>query len=73
MFERKVEQLHAVARAALEGRLDATRLRARPRAEALAELRHLPGIGDFFAELILVRGAGDPDHFSRKKRRRTGR
>jgi len=71
LFERKIEQLHVVARAALEGQLNATQLRSRPRAEALAELKHLPGVGDFFAELILVRGASDPDNFSRKKRRRT--
>jgi DNA-3-methyladenine glycosylase II len=66
---RKVEQLHAIAEAALRGRLDAARLRTRPREEVLAELKRLPGIGDFSAELILVRGAGDPDHFSRHERR----
>ncbi|MBA2311270.1 MAG: DNA-3-methyladenine glycosylase 2 family protein [Actinobacteria bacterium] len=63
LFGRKVEQLHEVARAALEGRLDGDRLRSRPHEEALAELKSLPGIGDFSAELILVRGAGEADHF----------
>ena len=29
---------------------------------ALEELKQLQGIGDFSAELVLLRGAGDPDH-----------
>lgn len=69
VFGRKVEQLHAVASAALGGQLDAARLRSRPRQDVLAELKRLPGIGDFSAELILVRGAGDPDHFPRNEGR----
>ncbi len=69
LFGRKVEQLHAIARAALAGELDAQRLRSAPREEALAELRRLPGIGEFSSELILVRGAGDPDHFPQHERR----
>lgn len=69
LFERKVEQLHAVARATLQGRLDGLQLRSRPREEVLAELKRLPGIGDFSAELILVRGAGEPDHFPLSERR----
>ncbi len=63
LFGRKVEWLHGVAEAALDGRLDAARLRSLPREQALAELRALPGIGPFAAELTLLRGAGDPDHF----------
>jgi DNA-3-methyladenine glycosylase II len=58
---RKPEWLRSIARAALDGHLDAARLRALPYEEALAELTRLPGIGDFSAELILLRGAGDPD------------
>jgi DNA-3-methyladenine glycosylase II len=58
----KIRRLNAVARAALEGRLDAGRLRAMPRDEALAGLQAIPGIGPFSAELVLLRGAGDPDH-----------
>jgi DNA-3-methyladenine glycosylase II len=69
LFGRKVEQLRGIARAALDGRLDAERLRSRPMEDVLAELKNLPGIGDFSAELILVRGAGDPDHFPRNERR----
>jgi DNA-3-methyladenine glycosylase II len=54
----KIERLHAVAQAALEGRLDRARLRALPEEEALEQLRALPGIGNFFAQGILMRGAG---------------
>jgi DNA-3-methyladenine glycosylase II len=58
---RKPEWLRSVARAALDGQLDAARLRGLPREAALSELKRLPGIGDFSATLILLRGAGDPD------------
>jgi DNA-3-methyladenine glycosylase II len=59
---RKVGYLRSLGEAAMDGRLDAARLRALPREQALALLRELPGVGDFSAELILLRGAGDPDH-----------
>ena len=59
---RKPEWLRALGRAALEGRLDTARLRARPYDQALAALTELPGIGPFAAELVLLRGAGEPDH-----------
>ena len=58
---RKPEWLRGVAEAALDGDLDAARLRALPREQALAGLKRLGGIGDFSAELILLRGACDPD------------
>ncbi len=54
----KIERLHQVARAALDGRLDRARLRSLPEEDALAQLRTLPGIGEFFAQGILMRGAG---------------
>jgi len=57
----KPEWLRSIARAALDGQLDAARLRAMPPEEALADLKKLPGIGDFSAGLILLRGAGFPD------------
>jgi DNA-3-methyladenine glycosylase II len=60
---RKAEYLHAVADAALKGRLDSWRLRNVPKQQALALLQEIPGIGPFGAELILLRGAGEPDHF----------
>ncbi len=58
---RKPEWLRSVAQAALDDRLDADRLRAMPYEEAMADLKKLPGIGDFAAGLILLRGAGDPE------------
>jgi DNA-3-methyladenine glycosylase II len=59
---RKIEYLRALASAALEGRLEAPYLRSPSATEALARLKELPGIGDFSAELILLRGAGEADH-----------
>lgn len=61
LFGRKVEYLHAVAEAAMAGTLEAPHLRALPAAEALAELKRIKGIGDFAAQLILLRGAGTVD------------
>ncbi|HEY4871218.1 MAG TPA: DNA-3-methyladenine glycosylase 2 family protein, partial [Candidatus Dormibacteraeota bacterium] len=54
----KIDRLHHVARAALEGMLDRARLRSLPEPDALTQLRTLPGIGEFFAQGILMRGAG---------------
>jgi DNA-3-methyladenine glycosylase II len=62
LFARKVENLRALGVAATDGVLDGARLRGLPRDRALAELKQLQGIGDFSAELVLLRGAGDPDH-----------
>jgi DNA-3-methyladenine glycosylase II len=58
---RKVAWLRGLAEAALDGRLDAGRLRGLAREQALAELETIDGIGRFSAELILLRGAGHPD------------
>ena len=58
---RKIEYLRALAHAALEGKLEAPYLRSLSITEALARLKELPGIGDFSAELILLRGVGEPD------------
>lgn len=62
LFGRKVEYLRALGEASAEGELDAAYLRSLPVDEALERLKKLPGIGDFSAELILLRGAGEPDH-----------
>ena len=61
--ELKSDRLKAVAEAAEAGRLDASELRSLPVPEALARLKTLPGIGDFSAELVLLRGAAHPDGF----------
>lgn len=61
LMGRKPEYLRALADATLEGRLDAPHLRSLPEEDALRELHLLPGVGDFSARLILVRGAGLAD------------
>lgn len=65
----KIERLKQLGAAALEGRLDAARLRSLPVGEALARLQKLPGIGPFSAELILLRGAGEPDYLPAREPR----
>lgn len=62
LFGRKVEYLRHLGREAAAGKLDAAYLRSLPAEEALARLRDLPGVGPFSAELILLRGVGEPDH-----------
>jgi len=57
----KVERLRALARAALDGRLDTQALRALPEDEALARLRELPGVGPWTASAVLTRGCGVAD------------
>jgi 3-methyladenine DNA glycosylase/8-oxoguanine DNA glycosylase len=67
--EVKSDRLKGIAEAALSGKLDAERLRAMSTAEALAWLKTLPGIGDFSAELVLLRGAAHPDGFPEAENR----
>jgi DNA-3-methyladenine glycosylase II len=62
--DRKLVWLRAAADAALEGRLDAARLRSMDEEAALAGLRELPGVGPFTAEGVLIRGAGAPDRIT---------
>jgi len=57
----KIERLHGVARAALDGALDTAELRSLPTDEAAARLRKLDGIGPFYAELVIVRALGHTD------------
>ena len=65
---RKVEQLRALGKASGDW-LSRSRLLAMDREAALAVLRELPGIGPFSAELVLLRGAGDPNAFPRSEKR----
>lgn len=60
----KVERLHVIAEAALEGWLDRAALRALPFDQALEKLQTLPGVGPFFSQGILTRGAGLTDSFT---------
>src|ERR1700736_70174 len=57
----KWPRLHAVAQAALDGVLDRAALRAMPVADALTLLRTIPGVGPFFSQGVLIRGAGTVD------------
>lgn len=59
--EEKLSRLHAVAKAALEGKLEVERLRSMPREIALAALTKIRGIGAWTSEHVLVRGAGTVD------------
>ena len=59
--EEKLRRLHAVAGAALAGRLDADALLALPRDKALARLQEIRGVGPFSARLVLIRGTGATD------------
>jgi DNA-3-methyladenine glycosylase II len=62
---RKVEQLAELGRLAADGRFERQMMRAMGPEEAMSHLRQIPGIGPFSAELILIRGVGDPDVFPR--------
>jgi DNA-3-methyladenine glycosylase II len=63
LSEAKAERLRAMARAALDGRLDPYELRALPQDDAIARLRELPGLGPFYASLVLLRATGATDAF----------
>lgn len=59
----KVDRLRAVAHAALEGRLDADKLRALGPVDGPAALRSIPGIGPFWSSGIYLRASGIVDEF----------
>ncbi|MBI4548153.1 MAG: DNA-3-methyladenine glycosylase 2 family protein [Ignavibacteriae bacterium] len=64
LSEIKIGRLHGVARAALAGQLDRARLRAMPIETVLTELQAIDGIGPFYAQGILFRGAGIVDEIT---------
>ncbi|MGC1207728.1 MAG: hypothetical protein WA880_07220 [Ornithinimicrobium sp.] len=66
---RTAEYLHAVADAALEGRLDGSRLRSVDPVEAMASVQEVKGLGPFAAELVVIRGANAPDALPTQERR----
>jgi DNA-3-methyladenine glycosylase II len=57
----KVPRLHGIAQAALEGKLDREPLLAADADDAFTQLLELPGIGPFYAGLILLRAVGTVD------------
>lgn len=57
----RIDRLHAVARAALDGLLDAGRLAALDADQALEEVQRLPGIGPVYGTLIVMRSTGVTD------------
>lgn len=60
----RIPRLHAIARAALDGQLDARRLAAMPPEEAMLDVQRLPGIGPFYSALIVIRACGLTDVLS---------
>ncbi len=58
---RKTEYLHAIADAALDGRLDGNALRAVDPDHAIRSVQQIKGLGPFAAELVVLRGANAPD------------
>ena len=57
----KIPRLQALGRAAADGELDTEELRGLDPEAADVRLRRLPGIGPFYAELIIVRALGHTD------------
>jgi DNA-3-methyladenine glycosylase II len=66
---RKTEYLHAVAEAALDGRLDGDTLRAMDVDDAVSAVQEVKGLGPFAAELVVLRGANAPDAIPHNERR----
>ena len=57
----KIERLHGVARAALEGRLDVSALKDLGPEAAMTHVQSIKGIGPFYSALIVIRGTGFTD------------
>ncbi len=60
----RVPRLHAIAAAAQRGELDVDRLRGMEPAAAEQDLQRLPGIGPFYASLVVIRALGHADVLS---------
>jgi DNA-3-methyladenine glycosylase II len=59
--EDRIERLHDVAQAAIDGRLDVAHLNALDPDAAMAELQELKGIGPFYSALVVIRACGLTD------------
>ena len=65
LTQEKLDRLHAVAMAALDGRLAVDRLLAMGETKALADLTKIRGVGPWTASHIYFRGAGPRDGLPR--------
>ncbi len=68
----RIDRLRGVARAALDGKLDASRLAKLPIDVARAEIGTLAGFGPFYSDLVLVRATGLTDVLPRDEPRILG-
>jgi DNA-3-methyladenine glycosylase II len=59
--ESRLARLHGVARAALDGQLEADALRSLSPAEAMAGLQRIKGLGPFYSMLVYLRSTGVTD------------
>ncbi len=59
--ETRLARLHGVARAALDGQLDPSALRALPADEAMAGLQRIKGLGPVYSMLVYLRSTGVTD------------
>jgi DNA-3-methyladenine glycosylase II len=57
----RLTRLHGVARAALDGVLDVSRIHALGPKAAMADLQRINGIGPFYSALIVIRASGFAD------------
>jgi DNA-3-methyladenine glycosylase II len=57
----RMDRLHGVARAALDGQLDASTLASSPAEQAMAALRKIKGLGPVYAMLVYLRATGVRD------------
>ncbi len=61
LTDEKIDRLHGVARAALNGDLDVDRIQAMDPDAAMADLQTIKGIGPFYSALIVIRACGLTD------------
>jgi DNA-3-methyladenine glycosylase II len=54
----KIERLHGVAQAVIDGKLDIERIKSMTPDEAMTGLQQIKGIGPFYSALIVIRGCG---------------
>jgi DNA-3-methyladenine glycosylase II len=59
--ETRLARLHGVARAALDGQLEAADLASAPAEESMAALRQIKGLGPMYAMLVYLRSTGVKD------------